>query len=370
MGIKTTIKKQDLRFIISKLKKTHRVIGPKIDNNVIVLSEIDFDDLPQGYKDLQSAGSYRLNKINNSDIFSFSLGFDSFKRFLNPPYTEVATFKSSKKIFSMSPNLYNGNPFVFFGIRACDISALKLYDRVFLSNIIKDPYYTSLRNNVIIVAINCNEPTDNCFCTSTGTGPEVKEGYDLLITELEGSFLIESGSAIGNEIIKDILQDEVSDKDILEKKDRIKRCLKMFKKSIRFNELPTLVLQNLEHPRWHEIAERDLECGNCTQVCPTCFCSSTFDSIEIGGISKQFNEIQGSKIKVWDSCFSRNFARVHGGNFRISRRARYRQWFAHKLAYCIEQFGLPGCVGCGRCITWCPAGIDITQELEALRVAR
>jgi ferredoxin len=144
----------------------------------------------------------------------------------------------------------------------------------------------------------------------------------------------------------------------------------MMPKKISAGELPSLVYRNLEHPRWSDIAKRDLECGNCTQVCPTCFCNSSYDLMLLSGYVQKFQEFSGVHMRKWDSCFSRNFARVHGGNFRPSRRARYRQWMAHKLTYTPDQFGLPGCVGCGRCITWCPAGIDITEELEALRSVR
>lgn len=364
------IKKQDLEYLFSKLKKTHRVIGPKIVNDVIVLSDIDFDDIPVGYKDQQTAGSYRLAKSDESIMFGFSPGPDSFKRFLNPPKLEIFSFKASKKGFSITPMLNQEKPFAFFAMRACDREALRLYDRIFLEGVIKDPHYDMLRQNSLIIALNCVYPGDNCFCASIGTGPEVIEGYDLLITELNDYLLLESGSAEGDRIMNGLPHEQANDMDIAEKKSSLDRCRSKFKKTMRFNELPMLIYKNLEHQRWLDTADRDLECGNCTQVCPTCFCNSMYDSVLLNGISKKFSEISGQKIRVWDSCFSRNFARVHGGNFRLSRKARYRHWVAHKLAYCMEQFGLPGCVGCGRCITWCPVGIDITQELEALRVVR
>ncbi len=364
------LKKEDLNYLIFELKKTHRVIGPKIHNDVIVLSEIDFDDIPKGYKEQQTAGGYRLIKSDESIVFGFSQGFDSFKRFLNPPKFEVFSFKASKKGFSITTMLNQEKPLAFFAMRACDRAALRLYDRIFLEGVIRDPHYDLLRHDSIIIALNCLYPGDNCFCASTLTGPEVREGFDLLITELSETLLLESGSHVGERIISKLPCEPATDEDIAEKKLSIDRCRGMFKKKIRFNELPMLIYQNLEHQRWLEIAERDLECGNCTQVCPTCFCNSMYDSVLLSGISKKFTEISGKKIKVWDSCFSRNFARVHGGNFRLTRKARYRHWFAHKLAYTMEQFGLQGCVGCGRCITWCPVGIDITQELEALRIVR
>ncbi len=143
----------------------------------------------------------------------------------------------------------------------------------------------------------------------------------------------------------------------------------MMRKSMKTGDLPGIIYRNMEHPRWAQIADRDLECGNCTMVCPTCFCNSSYDILSVKSLSGNITEFTGVRRRNWDSCFSKNFTRVHGGNFRPSRRARYRHWMTHKLAYWIEQFGRPGCVGCGRCITWCPVGIDITHELEELRRA-
>ena len=108
------------------------------------------------------------------------------------------------------------------------------------------------------------------------------------------------------------------------------------------------------------MAERCLACGSCTSVCPTCFCVTTEDFTDLAaGLSR--------RVRRWDSCFSVDFTYIHGGNVRTSIAARYRQWLTHKLGSWHEQFGTPGCVGCGRCITWCPAGIDITEEAGVLR---
>jgi ferredoxin len=203
-----------------------------------------------------------------------------------------------------------------------------------------------------------------------GTGPEVTDGADVVMSELENAFLLEEGTHKGAEVVKGLPGEKISVRDREEKRLRIERLTKMMKKSVPAGELPALIYRNLEHPRWADTAKRDLECGNCTQVCPTCFCNSSYDLMSLSGFSPKSLEVRGVRVRKWDSCFSRNFARVHGGNFRASRRARYRQWMAHKLAYTKEQFALPGCVGCGRCITWCPVGIDITKELEALKGVR
>jgi ferredoxin len=352
------------------LKSSHRIIGPKIESGVIILAEIEFSDIPFGYEDRQEAGGYRLLRSNRKDLFSFSIGPDSFKRFLHPPERVLFTFKGAKTGVSITPLAQEGGPAAFFGMRACDLSALKLYDRIFLEGPVRDKTYASLRNNSLIIALNCSYPSDNCFCSSMGTGPEVRDGHDIVLTELRDSFLIEAGTVRGQDLLAQLVLEEATDSDVNEKADRIEACRRAMKKSIRADELPGLIYRNLDHPQWADIAERDLECGNCTQVCPTCFCNSTYDLTRLSQVSFKPPCLSGMRVRKWDSCFSRNFARVHGGNFRPSRRARYRQWMSHKLAYTVEQFGLPGCVGCGRCITWCPAGIDITRELEALRDVR
>lgn len=378
------IKKDTLRLIFDRLRDSYRIIGPRIENSVIVLAEIEFEDLPVGYKDHQGRGVYQLSNPplpsfgkggagglgedqQKGSVFSFSVGPHSFKRFFHPPVKELFAFKKSRRGISIATSLKKEKPFAFIGMRACDISALKLYDRIFLEGPVRDRDYDSLRKDSLIIAVNCLYPGDNCFCHSMGTGPELKDGFDLAISELADSFLLEAGTSRGKDILPGLPSEEITDIDMNEKSARAENCRKMMKKSVKSHELPWLIYRNLEHPRWAEIASRDLECGNCTQVCPTCFCNSTYDLLHFSWISRESQEISGRRMRKWDSCFSRNFARVHGGNFRPSRMARYRQWMSHKLAYMLEQFGLPGCVGCGRCITWCPVGIDITEELEALR---
>jgi ferredoxin len=331
------------------------------------MGEIEFHDIPAGCRDKQGPGSYRLLPGSDSSIFSFSNGPDSFKRFLHPPAQEIFTFKKSKGETLISPSFKEEMPIAFVGMRACDISALKLYDMIFLEGTVIGTGYKSLRKDLIIIAVNCAHPGDNCFCYSIGAGPEAKNGFDIVITELDDSLLIETGTACGTNLLKELPFEEASEEDMNKKLSIISDCIKRIKKSIRFNELPMLIYKNLEHPEWAEIARRDLQCGNCTQVCPTCFCNSSYDYIRLPDIKKKPPEISGTRIRIWDSCFSKNFARVHGGNFRPSRKARYRHWMSHKLAYMFDQFGMIGCVGCGRCITWCPVGIDITEELEALK---
>ncbi len=364
------IKKEDLKVLFDNLSPSYRIIGPKIVSGAVLMSEISADDIPAGYRDSQQPGSYRVEKWSQNEIFSFSPGPDSLKKFLHPAVTEAFFFRKTPKGLTAEVPATKDKPMAFIGIRACDVAAMSLLDKVFLEGPVRHSGYEGRRKDIFIVAVNCLHPGENCFCDSMGTGPEVKEGYDLAITEIGNSLLIETGSVLGEVVLEKLPRDEIKDKELNEKKSLISRCRDLMKKSMKTRDLPGIIYRNMEHPRWAEIAQKDLECGNCTMVCPTCFCNSSFDILSVRSISVNLKEFPGTRKRAWDSCFSKNFARVHGGNFRPSRRARYRHWMTHKLAYWIDQFGRPGCVGCGRCITWCPVGIDITHELEELRRVR
>lgn len=365
------IKKTDLGLIFGKLKETHRVIGPRLENDTVVLTEIEFDDLPVGVRDLQAPGCYKLENNRKNDImFSFSHGPHSFKTFLNPAVQELARFRRTRRgVFAETVGTAE-KPLAFIGVRACDIAALRLLDKVFLDGFVRDHAYWQRRRDIIIIAVNCLYPGANCFCDSMGTGPEVTSLFDIALTEIGDCFLVEAGTATGQRLIEGMPASEVKDSDLEEKAARILDCRKNMKKSMETEDLPGVLYRNMEHPRWAEIARRDLECGNCTMVCPTCFCNSAYDVLPVAEISGSLKEWVVVRTRKWDSCFSKNFAKVHGGNFRRSRKARYRHWMTHKLGYWIDQFGSPGCVGCGRCITWCPVGIDITRELEEIRNVR
>lgn len=355
------IKKADLVRFIENLKRSFILIGPSFENGVITLKEMDSDHLPAGYRDSQSPGHYRLNR-GDSNIFSFGNGPDSFKRFIFPTITEVFSFKKMKKGLTITRPPDKNETFAFFGMRACDINALKIFKKVFSGLDNPDAF---VRRDFFVIGLNCLYPSENCFCSSLSTGPEIKDDCGMVITELKGHLLIESREE-REDFLDGIDWGVATDEDLKEKESVIERCRRMIKKYVNTKDLPLRIYRNSEHSRWSHVSERCLACGNCTQVCPTCFCNSTFDSLNISSLKRTSEGISGKRIRVWDSCFSMNFARVHGGNFRPSRRARYRHWLSHKFGYWIDQFGMVGCVGCGRCITWCPVGIDITVELEAL----
>jgi ferredoxin len=220
------------------------------------------------------------------------------------------------------------------------------------------------RRDAFIVAVNCGEPGGTCFCTSMGTGPKADAGFDLALTELideaRHEFLVEVGSEAGGDVLARLPHRAASSADLAAAEAVVERTRNAMGRELETDGLKELLQANSTHPRWDDVAERCLTCGNCTSVCPTCFCTTVEDHSDLTGSSAE-------RIRKWDSCFTMDFSYIHGGSVRNTGSSRYRQWITHKLANWIDQFGTSGCVGCGRCITWCPVGIDITVEAAAIR---
>ncbi|MFZ3179832.1 MAG: 4Fe-4S dicluster domain-containing protein, partial [Methylocystis silviterrae] len=216
----------------------------------------------------------------------------------------------------------------------------------------------------LIVAVNCGQAGGTCFCVSMRAGPRVEHGFDLALTELldgtEHSFLVETGSDEGRALLAQVPHRLASSREVEAREAVTERTASSMGRNMRLDDLNELLMSNLEHPRWDEVATRCLSCTNCTLVCPTCFCTSVEDASDLSGKHAE-------RWRRWDSCFTMDFSYIHGGSVRASAKSRYRQWMTHKLATWIDQFGSSGCVGCGRCITWCPVGIDITEEVRAIR---
>jgi ferredoxin len=250
--------------------------------------------------------------------------------------------------------------FALVGVRACELAAISIQDRVFVRSDFTDPIYKARRESLFIIAVNCLDPDTTCFCTSMGTGPRHSSGYDLCLTELDDVFLIEVGSELGGALIQ-ARNFSLPSAFMQNSADlAIEQAISSISRKLDTTDLPELLVTNLDAEQWTEVGKRCLSCANCTLVCPTCFCWDVSDRGDFSGTS-------AGRIRVWDSCFNPNYSYVFGGNTRPNIRSRYRQWLTHKLGTWKEQFGVLGCVGCGRCITWCPAGIDLTQEIASLR---
>lgn len=357
---------EGLEALINALRQRgYRVVGPTVRDQAIMYDDVDsLDDLPRGWTDEQDGGRYRLLRREDDALFGHAVGPQSWKKFLHPPLQRLWTAKRDGENVRVTAEPVLEERFAFIGVRACDLHAIAIQDRVFLGGGYVDPHYRARREATFIVAVNCGVAGGTCFCVSMHTGPRATAGFDLALTELVGDgdhlFLVEGGSDEGRDVLAGLPHRAATPDEIAAANTIIARTAASMGREMRADDVHDLLMRNLEHPRWDDVAERCLTCGNCTMVCPTCFCTSVEDASDLTGT-------ETSRTRRWDSCFTMDFSYIHGGSVRASTRSRYRQWMTHKLATWYDQFGSSGCVGCGRCITWCPVGIDITEEVQAIR---
>lgn len=357
---------EHLQHLLDALREAGYItIAPTRRDQAIVYDEIDtIEELPIGWTDEQQGGAYRLMRRDDGAFFGYTLGPQSWKKWLHPPRSRLWQAKLTTSGFEVVPEPSSAPRYAFVGVRACELAAIAIQDRVFMGSEFTDGGYQARREGVFIVAVNCSQAGGTCFCASMGTGPKASAGFDLALTEVitpdQHYFLVEVGSPLGAEVLEKIPHDRAAPEEIDAAAQVVEDTTLQMGRTLDTTDLKELLYANLEHPRWAEVAQRCLTCGNCTLVCPTCFCTSIEDVTDLAGETAE-------RWRRWDSCFTMDFSYIHGGSVRYSGKARYRQWMTHKLASWVDQFGTFGCVGCGRCITWCPVGIDITEEAAAIR---
>ena len=347
-------------------RKGYEVIGPTLRDGAIVYDKVESaKDLPAGWTDEQEPGRYRLKRRDDEALFGYAVGPQSWKKYLHPADARLWSAERQGGTFRILNNeAQPKHPQAFLGVRACELAAIAVQDRVLLDDKYRDPIYEGRRAGVFTIAVQCTQSAATCFCASMGTGPRVQNGADLVLTELVGSkghrFVAWANSDRGAEVLAELRMAPATEQDSKEADAAVAAAAGEQVRSIDTTGIKELLYQNFEHPRWDNVAARCLACANCTMVCPTCFCTTVEDVSDITGDHAE-------RWRRWDSCFTQSFSYIHGGSVRTSTKSRYRQWMTHKLASWIDQFGSSGCVGCGRCITWCPVGIDITEEVRAIR---
>jgi ferredoxin len=363
----SVISRSALDELISELAgRGFTVIGPTVRDRAILYQEISSTaDLPEGLTDEQEGGTYRLAERDDSAFFAYNVGPNSWKSHLFP--SRLTLWRGQKgadgeiRFEEEAPEVPR---YAFIGVRSCDLAAIGIQDKVFIGNGYTDPDYEARRQDAFIVAVNCSKAGNTCFCVSMETGPKARSGFDLALTELidEGGhrFLVEVGSEAGAELLSTIEGEAATEDDRGRAEEVSEECASQMGRELDTDGIKELLYRNMENPRWDEVSERCLTCGNCTLVCPTCFCHTVEDVTDLAGE-------EAERVRLLDSCFTLDHSYIHGGSVRNSARSRYRQWMTHKLATWIDQFGTSGCVGCGRCITWCPVAIDITEEAAAIR---
>jgi len=357
-----------LDALIAALAATgYRVVGPTVRDRAIIYDDIaGVADLPAGWTDEQDGGHYRLKRRADEALFGYVVGPQSWKKFLHPSRLRLWRAERDGDGFAVAAGADPDSRFAFFGVRSCDLHAIAIQDRVLMGGQYVDPHYRARREGVFIVAVNCGEAGGTCFCVSMATGPRAVQGFDLSLTEIADgdgfAYLAETGTDAGAAVLATLPQRPVEPRHRAAADAAIANARDHMGRTLATDGLPDLLMGNLDHPRWDEVAARCLTCGNCTMVCPTCFCTSVEDASDLDGAAAE-------RARRWDSCFTMDFSYIHGGSVRASPKSRYRQWMTHKLATWWDQFDTSGCVGCGRCITWCPVGIDITEEARAIRAA-
>ena len=360
------IEREDLQGLIEALAESgYRVIGPTVRDAAIVYDEVEkLDDLPAGWTDEQQPGSYRLKRRDDRALFGFNVGPHSWKKFLHPPNLRLFQAKRHDKGFEISNDNQPAPHLVFLGVRACELHAIAIQDKVFINGPYVDSVYGERREKAFVVAVNCGQAGGTCFCTSMKTGPRAESGFDIALTEVietdQHYFVAEAGSERGVEILEKTRTRKADESEKKKAEEIIEFAASRMGRNLETTGIKELLYRNHDHPRWEDVASRCLTCANCTMACPTCFCTTVEDTTDLTGDHAE-------RWRRWDSCFTTDFSYIHGGSMRVSAKSRYRQWMTHKLASWIDQFGTSGCVGCGRCITWCPAGIDLTEEAAAIR---
>ena len=361
VGKHVVIPKVGLQDVFNALTAAEfSVIGPTLDQEAIVFDTIrSIEQLPIGWTDDQGPAEYRTRNRNDGKYFGYVAGPTTWKKYLYPPHISLFSCRQEEGGLHFESNQASGK-YAFIGVRGCDLAAIGIQDHILLEDLYQDPHYRARREQAFILAVNCTEPGETCFCTSMKSGPKCQSGFDLSLTECSSSFLLEIGSELGAEMVENCAWEPASAFELNQASKLLEQAANDMGRVLDTGDLPDLLYENLESPQWDIVSKRCLSCTNCTMVCPTCFC---VDVLDVSDLSGQNTE----RVRVWDSCFNSDYSHVHGGNTRPTIRSRYRQWLTHKMASWVDQFDSLGCTGCGRCITWCPAGIDLTQEIASIR---
>jgi len=351
-----------LSVLIGALQaRGYRVLGAAPDDGALGWRELSaHESLPRGLAADQSPGRYHLGNDPQNRYFAWVNGPQTLKPLTFAPRETLwrATRDTNGKL-GFEAVLPEVPKTAVIGARACDLAALALQDAHFLDPARQDAHYAARRANLFLVAVQCAVPAATCFCASTGDGPTPARGYDLSLAELAEGFVVSPGSEAGRAVFDELVLRPANDAQLAAIAEQAAAAVAAQTRSLPGRNLADALTARLEHPQWDNVAARCLACGNCTAVCPTCFCHAEVDTPSLDAAASEHE-------RHWDSCFGQSHGYLHGFNVRSDTRSRYRQWLTHKLAFWHEQYGRSGCVGCGRCIAWCPAGIDLTAEVTAL----
>jgi ferredoxin len=364
VGASVVLRVDDLATLITRLSELgYEVKGPVVRAGAIVPGALSgVGDLPKGVHDEQGPGEYRIAHGDDDHLFDWAVGPSGWKPEFLPPHDELWRARVGDGHVELVEIPDEPRPLAVVGARPCEATALGVLDRVFIDGAHRDTRYAERRENAFVAVVECSSPAATCFCDSMSSGPNIEVGFDLALTELDDDdghrFLARVGSVRALAALEGVAFVLASAVDFSARDAVLEGARRRMVRHLDVDGLAGVLARNLEHPRWAEVAERCLSCGNCTLVCPTCFCSDVRDATDLDGdVVRQ---------RTWSSCFSVDHSYLHGGAVRPTTKSRYRQWMTHKLSSWWDQFDTTGCVGCGRCVAWCPVGIDLTEEAAAI----
>jgi ferredoxin len=351
-----TLAPSDLFTLVQAIPEKYKIIAPKAEGYALNYGIIDNPlQIALGYISHEEPGSYRLYKDEGSVSLDKARTMNNLKWFTERPDERIYTAEGKNGSFIVEEPEYKPRPQAFVFVRPCDVNAIYCMDRTF-NHQYRDPMYDRFRDDNLIIAINCFHPGKNCFCATFNAGPTLRKGFDLLLSDLGGEYLIEIGTEKGARLITEIPLKQAAPNSLGKKDNMTDRAKRSMPKAFNIKNGAKALAENYNHPYWEQITDRCFSCANCVMVCPLCFCYRTVEETDV-------KQTQTKKTRKWDACQSPDFAQVAGHNFREERIQRLKHWCNHKIRWQYEQMGCSGCVGCGRCITWCPTGIDITEPV-------
>jgi ferredoxin len=329
--------KNHLSFWLRQLKSSHQLIAPVRDvSGDITLSE--------------------LQRMHETALDGPAL-MPSPKEYLLPQMEQLLRWSVEGIEGS-----FDKRPRVLFGIRSCDVSSIGILDTFYLGRS-ADAFYEARRSGTIVISRACNQPDPTCFCLGLGTGPFLKTGFDLQLTDLGDRFLVETGSEIGRALIKDhphiFTEPKAADNEDLYETRLASQS--RFEKLVNLEQARKYILSGgVSDAFWESVALRCFECGGCVYNCPVCTCFTTIDRPASPG--------SGKRMRLWDTCMFKGFTRMAGGTVPAEQKVnRTKRWFHHKLVHWPAQFGAFGCVGCGRCAISCPGAIDMATVVLRMK---
>jgi ferredoxin len=361
------LEEKALEALIAILRERgYQVYGPRVEDAALHWRPItSAADLPRGWTQELAPGHARLIPDSSSALFHHWTCAEGLKAVLHLPAVRILSAQRENGAFRILNHPPAAEKCAFLGVRPCDLAALAILDRVLLEDRYADDLYRARREGAFLIAIHCQQSAPTCFCASMGSGPRARSGFDIALAEFEDGgppeYFAEAGSAAGLDLLEACGATPAPPEWNRTVEEACTRAAAAQTRRLDAHAAPQQIDALFDSPHWEAVARRCLACGNCTAVCPTCFCVNYEDRSSIDGS-------QAERWRLWDSCFTQNFTYIHGGSVRTSVKSRYRQWLSHKLGRWQAQFGTPGCVGCGRCIAWCPVGIDITEEFRQLQL--